>query len=135
MAAQKMNTRELTVAIDNVLSKNAKLSSPSRPLVARMYETFRNKIGPELASGAFNVTFWTDVIGDMMALAKTFNVPGMEKKEILLEVIYLVIDSEVPEDKREALRTAMSTVISPAIDLAIQFSHKIVTPKCLSKCC
>lgn len=130
-----MNTRELTVAIDNVLSRNAKLSSPSRPLVARMYETYRNKIGPELASGAFNIAFWTDVIGDMMALARSFNVPGLEKKEILLEVINLVIDSEVPEDKRDALHAAMSTVISPAIDLAIQFSQKIVTPKCFSKCC
>ena len=131
---KRLDSRELTNAVDQILQKNVRLSMQDRQLIARMYDKFRGRIAPALSGQDYDnldVFFWIDVIGDMMTLAKTFKVPGMEKKEIVLEVLDLVVENEVPEGKQAAVRNLIQTTVSPAIDLAVYFLNHI-KPKCKS---
>ena len=134
-----LKTRELSNSVQAIVAANVKLSDQAKTLMARMYDRFRARLGPVLASQDFdnlNMSFWIGFISDMMSLAKDFKVSGMEKKEIILETITLVIENEVPPEKRQAVNALVTTVVSPSIDLAIYYMNTI-QPKCrslLSRC-
>jgi hypothetical protein len=134
-----LTSRELSNSVETVLRANVKLGEKDKVLMAKMYDKFRDRLGPALAAQDFDnldAFFWIQFIGDMMILAKGFKVSGTEKKEIILETINLVVENEVPEEKREAIQRLIVTVVSPSIDLAIYFVHSI-KPKCrslFSKC-
>lgn len=136
-----LNTRELATAIDGNLAKNARLEvARDRSLIAETYDKFRHQIGPMLLEND-----WDDVsvitsfalIGDMMQLVKRFKaVPKRSKKELILEVIDLVIENECPEEQHEQLRKVVANTISPAIDLAAYYVQNL-KPQCkkLGGCC
>lgn len=131
----------LTTAVEDAERTNALLEERDHTLIARMYEKYRSRLAAVFNSQDFDdldVFFWIDLIGDMMNLAKTYKVSGTEKKQILLSVLAIVIDNEIPEEKRGAAHAFVNTTISPSIDLAVYFMHQ-VAPKCRKfwqcKCC
>jgi hypothetical protein len=134
-----LNTRELSNTIEQTLKQNVKLGERDKIHIAKMYDKFRGRIFQ--AFSANNLTnlgtaFWVVMIGDMMALVKTMDVSGSEKKEILLETMRIVIKYEIAAEKHEILDNMLNTVVSPAIDLAAYFGAQLV-PKvkaCIFQC-
>ena len=133
-----LDTPELTTAIRTHVDQNAHLDPEKDPqLIARMYEKFRFRVGPMLAEEDWDdisVFVWIDVIGDMMTVARKWkSVPGGRKKQILLEVIDLVIESECPPERHAMLRKVVRTTVAPAIDLAAYYVTQI-KPGCKKLC-
>lgn len=134
--ARTFRHKTLGTEIDKRIAANPVLSDESRTLIARIYNKFRHRIAPALR-GNNDPMLWIELISDMMALANRFKVSGPERKEILLEVIDMVIENEIPESERSSARFIVSTVVSPAIDLAVKFAEKI-WPSCRKRvfpCC
>jgi len=137
-----LDSRELSVAVKESISKSARLTDADQMLIAKMYDKFRSKLAPALESQDFNNLdhfFWIEFIGDMMLLAKTFKVSGPKKKEILMATLDLVVENEVPPEERDSVNRLIVLTVSPAIDLAIYFFDHI-KPKCRSlfakcRCC
>lgn len=129
--SRRLSPKELHTTINDVLSTNSKLSDASKEKMAELYERFRDRVHSALTHQVVDQTaFWIELVGDMMTLCNTFNVPGVEKKEMLLEVINIVIDNEVPVNDRTLLRSFITLTISPAIELAIYFYNTQNIKKC-----
>ena len=129
-----LDTRTLTASIDKNLSQNAHLvPERDRTLIAQTYEKYRNQIGPMLLETDFediSLLTYVEILGDMMSLVKSFKgVPNRHKKELILEVIDLVIEHECPPEQHAKLRKILNNTISPAIDLAAYYVKQI-KPKC-----
>ena len=129
-----LDSRTLATSIDANLAKNARLdASRDRSLIAQTYDKFRHEIGPMLLQNDWDdmsvITSFA-LIGDMMKLVQKFkSVPNRQKKEIILEVLDLVIENETPPEQHEKLRKVVANTISPAIDLAAYYIRRI-KPKC-----
>ena len=133
-----LNTKELGNVIDTVVKDNVKLSDNTRLLMSRVYDRFRHQISTALKThDASDSVFWIAIIGDMMTLVNSFKVDGVEKKEIVMETIRIVIRFEVPADKKAACEILLNTVLAPAIDLAVYFKNQITDGKKISLgfCC
>jgi hypothetical protein len=133
-----LSTKELGNVIDAVVKENVKLSDHTRLLMSRVYDRFRHQISVALkAHDASDSVMWISLIGDMMALVNDFKVDGIEKKEIVLETIRIVIRFEVPVDKKAACDVLLNTVLTPAIDLAVYFKKQFIDGKKISLgfCC
>ena len=133
-----LDTPELTSSIQTHVTQNVRLDPEQDPqLIAKMYDKFRHRIGPMLADEDWedvSVFLWIDIVGDMMTLLRTFkNVSGTRKKQILLEVLDLVIESETPPERHEMLRRVVKTTVAPAIDLAAYYMTQI-KPACKKLC-
>ena len=139
-APKVLNSRELGEAITANVEKNVRLvPQRDRALIAKLYDKFRHRIGPMLLSND-----WSDasaivsmsLVADMMKLMNKFKaVDGRAKKEIILEVLDLVIEHEAPPEQRAKLRSVLVNNISPAIDLAAYYVQS--NPSCWQKlkCC
>ncbi len=128
--AKILGTKELGNVIDSVVHDNVKLSDGTKLLMARVYDRFRHRISTSLTGHDLtDSAFWIAMIGDMMAMVNSFQVEGVEKKEIVMEVIRIVIRFEVPADKKDASTALLDTVLSPAIDLAVYFKNQLADPE------
>ena len=120
--SHRLTPKELVMTINDVTVANANLSEESKKRMADLYERFRDRIHSALTHQVQDQTaFWIQLVGDMMAICKTINVPGIEKKEMLIEVINIVIENEIPEKDRAQLKTFVDATVSPAVELAIYF--------------
>ena len=120
--------------IDQVIGASSTLSPASKKLMEQMYTKFSDRVVPALSqSDDIPVGYWIALVGDTMSPGARFRASGVEKKEILLQVLYLVIDNEVPEATRAGVRGMVDTTVSPAIDLAVYFVYQ-VKPKCKAAC-
>jgi hypothetical protein len=122
----------LASAAKEAVSANDVMSEECVDLVVRVYNTFRGQIAPAFTDGVIDSSpvFWIELVTDMMMLGNKFRIPGQERKQVLLEVIELVIANEIPDDRRKAARDLVDVVVSPAIDVAVLFTRKIAEVKC-----
>lgn len=118
-----LNPSELTERVDITVAHNALLSDESRRHIAAFYAKFRSRVVPVLINRDINTPELFELVYDMMQAASKIRVAGSERKQIILEMLLIVIDTEVPEDKRGFVKDMVNMTISPAIDLAI-FSMK-----------
>lgn len=129
MSAEKVNDQ-----INHVVEHNAKLKEHDKLFIAKLYETFRNDLVPLLkGDDADDMFLWIDIITQMMLTVGKFKTTSLEKKEILMETIRIVIKSELPEDLQNKIMPVVNLAISPAIDMAIKFSK--TGKKLKSWCC
>lgn len=132
---QKLARESLASAIDRAIKVNAELRPEHREMIAKMYNRFRDRLAPVLRNGTFEPFAWIELIGDMMTMAKKFKAESAQKKQIVLEVLHLVIENDVPEEYRDSVRSIVDISVSPAIDLAIYFSQNDKCRKLWCGCC
>lgn len=118
-----LSTKELGNVIDSVLKENAVLSAESKNIMAKMYERFRHVILNGMLSYEDGPAF-TMMIADLMSSLNSFSLDGIEKKQILLELIRIVIRFEVSADQKDKINTFVDTFVPSAIDLAVCFQKQ-----------
>lgn len=123
-----LKPKELGNVIDGVMKENVILSADARNVMARLYERFRHVIVSAITHDDQGPAF-TMMVADIMVFLNTFRLDGLEKKQILLEVIRIVIRFEIPAEKADSLLQLLDKVISQAIDLAVYFQKQNSGPK------
>lgn len=134
-ARRHLGAHELDAAATRAVEANPLLAPEAKRLIAKLYTLFRHRIGPALAEGGGDAAFWVDVIVDMLVTASKFKIEGVQRKAAVLEVLRLVIATEVPDDAKEVARGVVDNVVSPGIDLAIRFARVNKGCKKVLACC
>lgn len=119
-----LRPKELSNVIENIMQDNVVLSPASKRVMAQVYVRFRHNIMSVLKTDFSSSPQLILVIGDVMAFLRTCSVEGIEKKQILLEVIRIVIRFEIPAERKDACLAFVDTVICPAIDLAVYYQQQ-----------
>lgn len=65
---------------------------------------------------------WVNLVAVLMRIVKRWRQPGKSKKAMVMLVLQLVIDRNVPESSREAANAIVKT-LSNGIDLAVQYQR------------
>jgi hypothetical protein len=95
--------------------------------VKQIYESLRKSYS-HFFEGELSTFDAINMVVDLMAMAKRFNVENKRKKQIILQVLKHIVDEEVcyyDDDEKRKMHQLIDLFIDPSIDVAFKYSKNI----------
>lgn len=141
--SSKADTRPMTDhAMRRIVeSKSNPLSDEDRTSLRELYIQVRSDIKSAIASqdmDDLDFAFWLDVLSIGMTVAEHLGDEGTKKRYLVIEVVALVLEEELPvdEDDRKATIVESFRKFAPkAIDIIVFMSKQLNIKTFFEKCC
>jgi len=128
-------------ALDNIVKdKKNPLSKKDRELLENLYREVSADIRASIHNQSMDeldFSFWLDILSIAMTVVENLHGDGKKKRHLVVEIVALVLEEELPIDNNEQKEKIISSFrkLAPkAIDVIVFITKKLNIGKIVSKC-